>query len=263
MGESPRLDGRVAIVTGAGQGMGLAFARALAAAGASVTVAEVDQATGRAAADAINATGGDATFYPVDVRDASQIQAMVDDLVARHGRVDILVNNAGVAAGGPSEDVTEEEWDRVVGIMFKGVFLCAQAAGRVMLAQGSGVVLNICSMAGVGGWAQRALYTPAKAAAIALTHVLGCEWAARGVRVVGINPGQIETPLNNHVFERGLADREAFTNRAPMRRFGTSEEIADAVLFLVSDEARHITAEVVTIDGGWMAWGGIEEPVGV
>lgn len=243
--------------------MGLAFARTLAAAGATVAVAEVDQTTGRRAADAINSAGGHAIFYPVDVREVLQIQAMVDDLVARRGRVDILVNNAGVAAGGPSEDVAVEEWDRVIEIMFKGPFQCAQAAGRVMLAQGSGVVVNICSMAGVGGWAQRALYTPAKAALIALTHVLGCEWAPRGVRVVGINPGQIETPLNNYVFERGLADRDVFANRAPMRRFGTPEEIAEAVLFLVSDEARHITAEVMTIDGGWMAWGGIEEPVGV
>jgi NAD(P)-dependent dehydrogenase (short-subunit alcohol dehydrogenase family) len=262
LGEPPHLEGRIAIVTGGGQGMGLAFSRALAAAGARVAVAEINEATGRQAVEGIVVTGGDAIFYKVDVRDGSQVQTMVDDLLARWGRVDILINNAGVAAGGPSEDVTEEEWDRVIGIMFKGAFQCAQIAGRVMLAQGSGVVLNICSMAGLGGWAQRALYTPAKAAMIALTNVLGCEWASRGVRVVGINPGQIDTPLNNYVFERKLADREVFTNRAPMRRFGTPEEMADAILFLVSDEARHITAEVVTIDGGWMAWGGIAEPIG-
>ena len=257
------LEGRVAIVTGAGQGMGQAFARALAAAGAHVAVAELNADTGEAAAAEIRAAGGRATAYQVDVRQRDEIQAMVDDLVARHGRVDILINNAGLAAGGPSEDVTDEQWDLVYGVMLKGLFVCSQIAGRVMIAQGSGVVLNICSMAGIGGWAKRALYTPAKAGAISLTQVLGVEWARHGVRVVGISPGQVETPLNEVVFKAGLADRETFTNRAPMRRFASPEEIADAVVFLVSDAASGITAEVVTIDGGWIAWGGVEEPVGV
>jgi NAD(P)-dependent dehydrogenase (short-subunit alcohol dehydrogenase family) len=257
------LEGRIAIVTGAGQGMGQAFARALASAGAHVAVAELNAETGTAAAAEICDAGGSAQAYVVDVRERAQVQAMVDDLVARHGRVDILVNNAGLAAGGPSEDVTDEEWDRVYGVMLRGLFVCSQVAGRVMIGQGSGVILNICSMAGIGGWAKRALYTPAKAGAISMTQVLGVEWARHGVRVVGISPGQVETPLNEVVFKAGLADRETFTNRAPMRRFASPEEIADAVVFLVSDEASGITAEVVTIDGGWIAWGGIEEPVGV
>ena len=257
------LQDRVAIVTGAGQGMGEAFARALAAAGAHVAVAELNADTGEAAAAEIRAAGHRATAYRVDVRERSQIQAMVDDLVTRHGHVDILINNAGLAAGGPSEEVTDEQWDLVYGVMLKGLFLCSQVAGRVMIGQGNGVILNICSMAGIGGWARRALYTPAKAGAISLTQVLGVEWAPHGVRVVGISPGQVETPLNEVVFKAGLADRETFTNRAPMRRFASPEEIADAVVFLVSDAASGITAEVVTIDGGWIAWGGIEEPVGV
>ena len=257
------LEGKVAIVTGAGQGMGRAFAQTLAEEGAVVAIAEIDPSTGQRAADELASQGLKARFYQIDVRDSSAIMAMVDDLVARESRIDILVNNAGVAAGGPSEDVTEEEWDRVYGIMLTGLFRCSQAVARAsMIPRRAGVILNICSMAGVGGWAQRALYTPAKAGAIALTHVLGVEWARHGIRVVGINPGQIETPLNQYVFDRGLADRETFTNRAPMRRFASPEEIARVVRFLVSDQASHITAEVVTIDGGWMAWGGIEEPVG-
>jgi NAD(P)-dependent dehydrogenase (short-subunit alcohol dehydrogenase family) len=244
--------------------MGRAFAQVLAEEGATVAIAEIDPQTGRAAADEIEAEGHRARSYVVDVRDGTAIRAMVDDVVARDGKIDILVNNAGVAAGGPSEDVTEEEWDRVYGIMLAGVFRCSQAVAKAsMIPNRSGVILNICSMAGIGGWAQRALYTPAKAGAIALTQVLGVEWARYGIRVVGINPGQIETPLNEYVFERGLADRETFTNRAPMRRFADPGEIARAVRFLVSDEASYITAEVITIDGGWMAWGGIEEPIGV
>jgi NAD(P)-dependent dehydrogenase (short-subunit alcohol dehydrogenase family) len=260
---SGELVGRVAIVTGAGQGMGQAFARALAAEGAHVAIAEIAADTGEAVAAEIRAAGGSATAYTVDVRDRAQITAMVDDLVARRGRVDILINNAGIAAGGPSEDVTDADWDRVYGVMLKGLFLCSQIAGRAMIGQGSGVILNICSMAGIGGWAKRALYTPAKAGAISLTQVLGVEWAKHGVRVVGISPGQVETPMNEVVFKAGLADRETFTNRAPMRRFASPEEIAQAVVFLVSDRAAGITAEVVTIDGGWIAWGGIEEPIGV
>jgi len=257
------LQGRVAIVTGAGQGMGESFAHTLAAAGAHVAVAELNTETGDAVAAAIRAAGGAATAYRVDVRDRTAIQAMVDDLVARHGRIDILVNNAGLAAGGPSEDVTDDQWDLVYGVMLRGLFLCSQIAGRVMIAQRRGVIINICSMAGIGGWAKRALYSPAKAGAITMTHVLGVEWASHGVRVVGISPGQVETPLNEVVFKAGLADRETFTNRAPMRRFADPDEIAQAVLFLAGDEASGITAETLLIDGGWIAWGGIEEAVGV
>jgi NAD(P)-dependent dehydrogenase (short-subunit alcohol dehydrogenase family) len=147
--------------------------------------------------------------------------------------------------------------------MLKGLFLCSQAAARVMIPRGTGVIINICSIAGLGGWARRALYTPAKAGAISMTRVLGVEWAHHGIRVVGINPGQIETALNEEMFAKGLADREVFTNRAPMRRFGGPSEVADAVLFLASDDASGITAETLTLDGGWTAWGGIEELVGV
>lgn len=261
---SASLDGRVAIVTGAGQGMGRAFAQMLAEEGATVVIAEIDPASGGVAADEINAAGLRAHSYVVDVRDGPAVRAMVDDVVSTDGRVDILVNNAGVGVGGPSEEVTEEEWDRVYGIMLAGVFRCSQAVAKAsMIPNRSGVILNICSISGLGGWAQRALYTPAKAGSIALTNVLGVEWAKYGIRVVGINPGQVATPLNESMYERGLADREQFLNRAPMRRFASPDEIARAVRFLVSDDASYITAEVITIDGGWIAWGGIEEPVGV
>jgi NAD(P)-dependent dehydrogenase (short-subunit alcohol dehydrogenase family) len=243
--------------------MGRAFATALCEAGASVAVAEVNPETGAQAAEELRAAGHDATFYRVDVREAGEIQTMIDDLVATRGSIDILVNNAGLAAGGPSEEVTQEEWDRIYGVMLDGLFRCSQLVGRVMIGQHRGSIVNICSMAGVGGWAKRALYTPAKAGAIAMTQVLGVEWARFGIRVNGINPGQIETPLNEYVFSRGLADRETFANRSPMRRFGTPEEVAQTVLFLASDESSYVTAEVVTVDGGWLAWGGIEEPLGV
>jgi NAD(P)-dependent dehydrogenase (short-subunit alcohol dehydrogenase family) len=180
---------------------------------------------------------------------------MTDDLVTRFGRVDILVNNAGVAAGGPSEDVSEDEWNRVLGIMLTGLFHCSQIVGRVMIKQGGGRIVNIASMTGIGAWNQRACYTTAKAGVIALTQVLGVEWAKYNIRVNAIAPGQVETPLNEYVFSRGLADRQTFTNRAPMRRFADPTEIAEAVLFLASEESSYMTADVLVIDGGWMAWG--------
>lgn len=261
---SGSLEGKAAIVTGAGQGMGRAFAQILADEGASVTIAEIDVETGAQAAEELRSEGLAARSIVTDVADSASVAAMVAAVVEADGRVDILVNNAGLAAGGPSEEVTDEEWDRFYAVVLRGVFVCSRETARAsMIPNRAGVILNICSIAGLGGWAQRALYNPAKAGVIALTNTLGVEWARYGIRVVGINPGQIETPFNDYVFERGLADRETFTNRAPMRRFATPEEIGKAVRFLTSDEASYITAEVVTIDGGWMAWGGIEEPVGV
>lgn len=235
--------------------MGRAFAQRLCEVGAVVAVAEVNPETGQTAAGELTAVGHRALFYPVNVRDSSAIQTMTDDLVARFGRIDILVNNAGVASGGPSEDVAEDEWDRVLGIMLTGVFRCSQIVGRVMIKQGGGRIVNIASMAGIGAWNQRAGYTTAKAGVIALTQILGVEWAKYNVRVNAVAPGQVETPLNEYVFARGLADRTTFTNRAPMRRFAGPTEIAEAVLFLASDESSYVTADVVVIDGGWMAWG--------
>jgi NAD(P)-dependent dehydrogenase (short-subunit alcohol dehydrogenase family) len=251
----PDLTGQVAIVTGAGQGMGRAFAQRLCEAGATVAVAEVNRETGQTAVNELTAAGHRALFYPVDVRDSPTIQAMTDDLVTRFGRIDILVNNAGVASGGPSEDVTEDEWNRVLGIMLTGIFRCSQIVGRIMIKQRVGRIVNIASMTGIGGWNQRACYTTAKAGTIALTQVLGVEWAKYNIRVNAVAPGQVETPLNEYVFSRGLADRQTFTNRAPMRRFADPSEIAEAVLFLASDESSYVNADVVVIDGGWMAWG--------
>jgi 3-oxoacyl-[acyl-carrier protein] reductase len=259
------LDGRVAIVTGAGQGMGRSFAQVLAEAGATVAVAEVVPGRGQQAVHELRASGLSADVYELDVRDRGAVEAMVADLAARHGRIDVLVNCAGIFAGGPSEDVTPEEWDWVIGINLTAVFACSQAVARVMIPQGSGSIINIGSLTAMGGWAKRACYGTSKAAVVALSQILGVEWIRYGIRVNAINPGQIETPFNEAAFKAGLGDREVFTNRAPMRRFGTPEEIADAVLFLASDESSNVNAQAITIDGGWMAWGSLtsDDPLGI
>jgi 3-oxoacyl-[acyl-carrier protein] reductase len=257
------LAGKIAIVTGAGQGMGQAFAEKLCRAGAHVAVAELNAESGRHAADALVEAGMSASFYHVDVTDTGAVNAMVDDLVARFGRVDILINNAGIFVGGPSEQV-EDDWERMLAVNLTSVFRCSQAVARVMIPQRSGCIVNIGSLVGMGGWAKRACYGTTKAGLLALTKILGIEWAAYGIRVNAVNPGQIETPFNETAYKAGLGDREVFANRSPMRRFGTPDEVADAVLFLATDESACVTAQHLTVDGGWMAWGGlsINDPLG-
>ena len=258
------LTGRVAIVTGAGQGMGRAFAEKLCEAGAHVAVAEINAETGRQAVAELTEAGYGATFYGVDVTHIDEFQAMVDDLVARFGRVDILVNNAGIVAVGPSEDIAED-WDRILAVNLDAVFRCSQVAARAMIPLGRGCIVNIGSLAAHGGWAKRAAYGTSKAAVVALTRILGLEWLKYGIRVNTVSPGQIETPLNEVAFKAGLGDREVFANRAPMRRFGTPEEVADAVLFLVSDESAGVSGAELMVDGGWRTWSGltINDPLGI
>jgi NAD(P)-dependent dehydrogenase (short-subunit alcohol dehydrogenase family) len=246
---------RVVVVTGAGQGMGASFAEWLAGAGAVVGLVEVDETLGRQTHDRVRRLDDRARLALADVRDTAAVEELVETLVRDHGHLDGLVNNAGVASAGPSEEVTEDEWQRVIGIMLTAAFRLAQVAGRVMLAQGHGSIVNISSIVALGGWERRAAYGTAKAGVASLTRTLGVEWASRGVRVNAIAPGQIETPLNEYVFSRGLASRELFESRTPLHRFGTPDEIAAVVGFLLSDAARAITAETIVIDGGWQVWG--------
>jgi NAD(P)-dependent dehydrogenase (short-subunit alcohol dehydrogenase family) len=253
------LSGRVVVVTGAGQGMGQSFAERLGRAGAVVGLVEIDAELGEQTAGKIRSYGGRTELAVADVRDTAAVAALVEDLVRAYGRLDGLVNNAGVASAGPSEDVSEQEWERVLGIMLTAVFRISQLAGRVMLSQGSGSIVNIASIVAQGGWERRAAYSTAKAGVLSITRTLGVEWAHRGVRVNAVAPGQIETPLNEYVFSRGLASRDLFEARTPMHRFGTPAEVSEVVAFLLSDAARAITAETVVVDGGWRAWG--QEPV--
>jgi NAD(P)-dependent dehydrogenase (short-subunit alcohol dehydrogenase family) len=249
----PGFRGKIAVVTGAARGLGLGMARRFAQAGAHPVLADIEAAAKNAAA-ALTAEGLPASYEALDVRVPSQSVALVDRAVKRHGRIDVWVNNAGIARIGAAEAMSPTDWDESLAVMLSGVFYCSQAAGRQMLAQGGGVIINIASVDGFKAIEGRAAYCTAKAGVIMLTQVLGIEWAQRGVRVVGIAPGVVLTELVKQVIADGWASSTRYETRTPLRRLGTVEDIAEAAVFLASDEASYITAETLRVDGGWVAY---------
>lgn len=254
MGE---LDGRIAIVTGAGRGIGLGIARRLCKAGATAVIAEFNPQTGMEGVNALTSEGYSAHFHQTDVTKADSVDALTEAVKAKFGRIDILVNNAGLAEIGPTETVPLDKWYKQVDVMYNGVFLCTQSVGRVMLEQRKGVILSISSIGGLGAWPMRSAYNSAKAAVISLTENIGTEWARRGVRVVSVAPGVTRTAILQQMVDEGVASLTQYNKRTPMGRVGEVDEIAAVVQFLVSDRASYITATTVTVDGGWTAWGNL------
>jgi NAD(P)-dependent dehydrogenase (short-subunit alcohol dehydrogenase family) len=248
------VDERVVVITGAGRGLGLGIARRFGQDGARVVIAELDLDTGPQAAALLSGDGISAVFEPLDVRKPEQSAALVSRLVQTHGRIDVWVNNAGIAHKAPAESLSLEAWDESIAVMLSGVFYCSQAAGRHMLEQGSGVIVNVASVGGMKHIEGRVAYSVPKAGVIMLTQALGVEWAKRGVRVVGIAPGVVMTEMVQKGIDEGTARLDAYIRRTPLRRLGTIEEIAEAVFFLASDEAAYIVGEVMRVDGGWVAY---------
>lgn len=248
-----RLTERVVVVTGGGRGIGRAIALAAATEGADVTLADLDTEPATAVAAEIAALDRDALVVRTDVTRPTDATEMVRQTIERFGRIDVLVNCAGISGTRPFLEIEEAEWDRVLDTNLKGVFLCCQAAGREMVRQKRGAIVNIASIAAEGGFPMRASYCASKAGVVALTRVLASEWAEHGIRVNAVGPGYTNTELVQRVRERGLIPDEAIVGRTPMRRFATPEEIADAVIFLASDAAQFITGHTLYVDGGWMA----------
>jgi len=251
-----RLDGKVALVTGAGSGIGRASALAFAHAGARVVAADVDEAGGAATAAQLTDAGGDGVFVPADVAVAGDVAGLIAAAVARYGRVDYAHNNAGiegsVAPGTAFHEYPEDDWDRVLGVNLKGVWLCMKAEITQMLAQGSGAIVNTASIAGlVGGFS--AAYTAAKHGVVGLTKDAALAYAQQAIRVNAVCPGFIRTPM----VERVLAARPEVEARwlaaEPVGRFGTPEEVAAAVVWLCSDAAAFVTGVALPVDGGWVA----------
>jgi NAD(P)-dependent dehydrogenase (short-subunit alcohol dehydrogenase family) len=247
------LTNRVAIVTGAGSGLGAAIAVGLAVFGASVAAIDVAPDRLGPVVDAIQRQGRRALPIACDVTSAPQVGAMVDQTRSALGRVDILVNNAGIGRRAPAEDMTEAQWDEVLAVDLKGAFLCAQAAGRRMIEQRHGRIVNIASVAGqVGLTTGNANYSAAKGGLIALTRTLAIEWAPHNVLVNAVAPTHFRTPLVEPLLENE-ATRAYMLGNIPLGRLGEPNEIVGPVIFLASDAASMVTGTILNVDGGHVA----------
>ncbi|MFG1372007.1 SDR family NAD(P)-dependent oxidoreductase [Xanthobacter oligotrophicus] len=247
------LQGKIVIVTGGGRGLGRAISEGFAAAGAHVVLTGRTAATVEEASAAIAAQGGAAEGFAADVSREDDVDALCRAVVARHGRIDALVNNAGINPWyKAAEDTSLDEWRAVVDTNLTGVFLAARAAGRLMLAQGEGAIVNVTSVAGRVGLARTTAYCAAKGGVELMTRQLALEWAKKGVRVNAVGPGYFETDLTEGLRHNPkLAER--VTARTPMGRFGHPQELVGACLFLASPAASYITGASLAVDGGWTA----------
>jgi NAD(P)-dependent dehydrogenase (short-subunit alcohol dehydrogenase family) len=255
--EKLRLDGRVAVVTGAGQGIGAACARALGEAGANVIVADMLPERVAASVTALRTAGITATGETLDVTKSANVDALAKLLLTAHGRVDILVNNAGVARSDVrAEDTTDAHWRFHMDVNLDGLFWCCRAFGRAMLAQGRGSIVNIGSMSGfiVNKPQPQSFYNASKAAVHHLTRSLAAEWGARGVRVNAVAPTYIETPLTQFGMTENPEMYKTWLDMTPMGRVGQPDEIASIVHFLASDAASLMTGAIVAADGGYTCW---------
>jgi NAD(P)-dependent dehydrogenase (short-subunit alcohol dehydrogenase family) len=250
-----KLSGRVAVITGAGSGIGRAAADLFAREGAEVALVDLNAQAAKDATEQITAAGGRALAVGADVADAAQVDLAFRQISGEFGRVDVLYNNAGVNSAGSVVDASDEDWDRCFAVNAKGTFLCSRAAGRLMVAAGSGSIINQGSVAALVGIANFASYCASKGAVVALTRSMSVDLAPRNVRVNAICPGTVYTPLMEPMLRaRGNGDLAAglamTTAKYPIGRLGTPEEIAAVALFLASDDSSFLTGSVITADGG-------------
>ncbi|MDR6146451.1 2-deoxy-D-gluconate 3-dehydrogenase [Sphingomonas sp. SORGH_AS870] len=244
------LAGKVAVVTGANTGIGQAIAVALAAAGAEVAC--VGRTPAEETAEQIRALGRRVVLIPADLSTIAPVQQVVDTTLAELGRLDILVNNAGIIRRADAVDFTEEDWDAVIDTNLKSVFFLCQAAGRHMIGQGSGRIINIASMLTFQGGIRVPSYTASKSGVGGLTKLLANEWAAKGVTVNAIAPGYIATN-NTAALQADESRNKAILDRIPAGRWGNPGDLGGAAVFLASDAAAYVNGHILAVDGGWLA----------
>jgi NAD(P)-dependent dehydrogenase (short-subunit alcohol dehydrogenase family) len=265
---SGKLDGRVAIVTGAGQGIGAATARRMVAEGAKVVVSDVNDQTGSALAQELSDLGGEATFVHADVSDVDDVKALMAATIEAYGKLDVLHNNAGVhetnftVEQAQSFELPEEIWDRVVAINLKGTWMCSKYAAPHLAEAGGGAIVNAASIGGLVGYPMGAAYGPSKAGVVQLTRVMALELAPRGTRVNCYAPGNTDTPMVSQYFENAPPGEQEMVKQQLIGthlfdRLGEPDEVARVVVFLASDEASMITGTCLTVDLGTLAWRGV------
>jgi NAD(P)-dependent dehydrogenase (short-subunit alcohol dehydrogenase family) len=253
MSEPGRLAGKTAVVTGSTRGIGLAIAKAFIREGARVVV------NSRSAADCESVAGGlgpSALAVAADLSRSDDVRRLAREAESALGAApDVLVNNAGQPRVAPSEELSEADYRDTLDLNLNGYFVLSQDVARGMLARGNGAIINISSIFGLVAVPQRLAYCVSKAALNMMTKVMAIEWAGRGVRVNAIAPGYVETEFIGGLIARGVLDPTKLVRRTPMGRLGSSDEIAEAALFLATPAASFVTGEILTVDGGWSSYG--------
>ena len=248
------LTGRVAIVSGGSMGLGRQMAEGLAEMGANLVLCARKKERCEEAAESLRGLGVQTLALACDVKDKAAIQQVVDETLAKFGRIDILINNAGVSWGAPVEDMTLEQWDKVLSTNLTGTFLFCQVAGKAMVAHGSGKIINIASVAGLGGASaelQAIGYHASKGGVIAFTKDLACKWAPHNIQVNAIAPGWFPTHMSGWIIEHR---KDSLLAKIPLGRFGGDHDLKGAAVFLASDASAYVTWHVLVVDGGQTAW---------
>ena len=255
-----RLEKKIAFVTGAGSGIGKSIARLFAQQGAHVVLADIREDAAQRVARELQEAGGSTRVQQLDVAEESQVKAAIEQVSAREGRLNILVNNAGISHVGNILETSLDDWERLMRVNARGVFLCAREGVRQMLSQspGGGVIINMASVAAMIGIERRLPYCASKGAALALTRSIAIDFATQGIRCNAICPGTVQTPFVEVYLARNFAGhedevRQQLHARQPIGRMGRPDEIAYAALYLASDEAAFVTGSALVIDGGWTA----------